>query len=199
MDPVTAAIASGLISGGGTFLQKGGGQVLGAIAGEKLDPTSAGYLAQQQQDVRKLRQGKLGWTAAQKRQSVGEARRQIDAASKGAEAELRREAAASGGFGRSGAQQGQQAAIYDSRALGIAEAQKGAEALSQQQAQAAAVQIRAAAAERARAMAERGALAGQAAGEGLVAGVKSGVMGAQGAAQGLTSPGLLQQSLGYVA
>lgn len=197
VDPITGTIVAGLLKGGGT-LARGLGPTVGAIIGEKLDPTSKAYLANLQQDTRKMAQGRLGWTGAQTAQAVGAARRDIDASTRGMETELRREAAASGGFGRSGAQQSVQEGIAAQKADAVAQARTGAEALSQQQAIQAAAAIRLAAQRRAEIMAARGAEAGkvlgQVAGEGLEAGGT-----AVGVATGATPPPSLDPRAGLLA
>jgi len=59
---------------------------------------------QQAKDISALQQGKLGLSEAQKRTMLAGTQRALQAQTAGVEANLRRQAAAAGGFGRSGAQ-----------------------------------------------------------------------------------------------
>ena len=95
----------------------GGGLVGGALAAAPAvaGMLSAGGRAYRQQlgkDLAKLRSGKMGFSQAEKRQMAGEAARGMQSQIRSAEADLRRQAAATGGFGRSGAYQRGLAQIY---------------------------------------------------------------------------------------
>ena len=160
IDPTTAAVAAKTL---GTAAYAAG-PALGAIAGEQLDPTSRQYLSNLQQNTRKMAEGKLGYTQAQKRQGVAETQRMVDASTRDIESNLRREAAASGGFGRSGAQQTAIADVAGQKAAASGQALMQQEALSQQQAQQAAAAIQAQAQARAQQMALRGEIVGERAG-----------------------------------
>jgi len=84
------------------------GQTLGGVAGYGLSQLTPAARAERQQlrkDTDALRQGKLGLSDAEKRSMLAGSMRGIQAQTAGAEAGLRRMAAAQGGFGRSGAQQ----------------------------------------------------------------------------------------------
>lgn len=100
MLPVGAALASGLIS------QAAG---IGTLAGQGIasavDPAAKAYRRQMKKDIDALKQGKLGLSEAEKRTMLSGTQRALQAQTAGAEANLRRSAAAMGGFGRSGAQQ----------------------------------------------------------------------------------------------
>jgi hypothetical protein len=101
--PAAKAIGGGIIGGGLAAIP--------AIAGMM----SAGGRAHRQQldkDLAKLKAGKLGFSQAEKRQMAGEAARGMQSQSQTAAADLRRQAAATGGFGRSGAYQKGLAEIY---------------------------------------------------------------------------------------
>tara|TARA_R110002110_G_scaffold18524_4_gene77750 strand:+ start:2728 stop:3336 length:609 start_codon:yes stop_codon:yes gene_type:complete len=98
-----AAIGGGIIGGGLAAVP--------AVAGMM----SAGGRAHRRQlgkDLEKLKAGKLGFSQAEKRQMAGEAARGLQSQSQTAAADLRRQAEASGGFGRSGAYQKGLAEIY---------------------------------------------------------------------------------------
>lgn len=104
----------------GAFL---GGPVGGAIAGlagqyiaGRIDPAMKAQRAQQAKDISALQAGKLGLSETEKRTMLAGAARGLQAQTAGIESNLRRQAAAQGGFGRSGAQQ---------KALGNLVAQRG--------------------------------------------------------------------------
>lgn len=133
--PQAAQVASALGQAGITGLASGGAQ-LGAGIGAGIAGLSwSGRKTRQQlkTDVAKMEAGKLGWSLAQKRQYLGEAMRASEAQTRPMEAELARERAAVG-FGRSGAQTEQIGEVQRAAQAGVAEAIRGGEALSQQQA-----------------------------------------------------------------
>lgn len=105
MDPSMAKLA-GLTTAGAIGSQAG--QMLGGVAGyglAQLTPAARAERQQLRKDTEALRQGKLGLSDAEKRSMLAGSMRGIQAQTAGAEAGLRRMAAAQGGFGRSGAQQ----------------------------------------------------------------------------------------------
>ena len=129
MDPITA----GLLIGGTTAALKAGAKGAGMIAERR---SIGGKAARQElkKDVAKMRKGKLGMTAAQKRGAMAEAVKGIQAATRGSEAQLRREAAATGGFGRSGVQAQQLQELTQQRTAAAGQAAAGVEKASQEQA-----------------------------------------------------------------
>lgn len=122
VDPATAALAatkpgvqSALTSTLPTLGQVAGGVMggpvgvaLGGLAGTAvaswLDPAAKAIREQRRKDIETLRQGKLGLSEAEKRTMLSGTQRSLQAQTAGLEANLRRQAAAQGGFGRSGAQ-----------------------------------------------------------------------------------------------
>jgi hypothetical protein len=89
-----------------------GGQAAAGLIGEAgraiasaVDPAAIAYRKQMKKDVDAMRRGKLGLSEAEKRTMLAGTQRALQAQTAGAEANLRRSAAAMGGFGRSGAQQ----------------------------------------------------------------------------------------------
>ena len=129
MDPITA----GLVIGGTTAALKAGAKGAGMIAERR---SIGGKAARQElkKDVAKMRKGKLGMTAVQKRGAMAEAVKGIQAATRGSEAQLRREAAATGGFGRSGVQAQQLQELTQQRTAAAGQAAAGVEKASQEQA-----------------------------------------------------------------
>lgn len=111
--PTVAKVAGGFL--GGPV-----GSALGGLAGQyvagRLDPAMKAQRAQQAKDIAALQAGKLGLSEAEKRTMLAGAARGIQAQTAGMEANLRRQAAAQGGFGRSGAQ---------TKALGQLASQRG--------------------------------------------------------------------------
>jgi hypothetical protein len=83
-----------------------------------------------------MRQGKLGLSDAEKRSMLGETQRGLQAQTAGVEANLRRQAAATGGFGRSGAQTRALSQVAAGQQEKMAQAAGQVDALSQQKAQA---------------------------------------------------------------
>jgi len=117
----------------------GGGLVGGALAAVPAvaGMMSAGGRAYRQQlgkDLAKLRRGNLGFSQAEKRQMAGEAARGMQSQIRTAEADLRRQAAATGGFGRSGAYQKGLADIYKGSQAQLGAQMGDIERLSTQQA-----------------------------------------------------------------
>lgn len=92
--------AGTLASPAGQALAGGAGYLLG-----QLTPEARAERRQLRKDTEAMRQGKLGLSDAEKRSMLAGSMRGIQAQTAGAEAGLRRMAAAQGGFGRSGAQQ----------------------------------------------------------------------------------------------
>lgn len=106
-----------------------GGQAALALVGEAgraiasaVDPAAIAYRQQMKKDISAMKQGKLGLSEAEKRTMLAGTQRALQAQTSAAEANLRRSAAAMGGFGRSGAQQ---AALGQ---MGAAQREKMAEA-----------------------------------------------------------------------
>ena len=128
---IVGALGAGLIVGGTTAALKAGAKGAGMIAERR----SAGGKAARQalkKDISKMQKGQLGMTAAQKRSAMGEAVKGIQASTRGTEAQLRREAAATGGFGRSGVQAQQLLDITGQRAGATGQASAGIEKASQE-------------------------------------------------------------------
>lgn len=124
----TKDVATGVLQGAlptvgkvaGGFLGGPVGVALGGLAGQyvagRIDPAMKAQRAQQAKDIAALQAGKLGLSEAEKRTMLAGAARGLQAQTAGMEANLRRQAAAQGGFGRSGAQ---------TKALGQLAAQRG--------------------------------------------------------------------------
>ena len=130
---IIGALGAGLIVGGTTAALKAGAKGAGMIAERRSvgGKAAAGAL---KKDVAKMQKGQLGMTAAQKRSAMGEAVKGIQASTRGTEAQLRREAAATGGFGRSGAQAQQLQGLTQQRTAAAGQAAAGVEKASQEQA-----------------------------------------------------------------
>jgi hypothetical protein len=112
--------------------------VLGAAGAAIADRFSASGKAmreQQKKDIADLKAGKLGLSDAEKRSMLGETQRGLQAQTAGVEANLRRQAAAAGGFGRSGSQTRALTQMAAGQQEQMAKAAGGVDALSQQQAQ----------------------------------------------------------------
>jgi hypothetical protein len=77
----------------------------GQAIASAVDPAAIAYRKQMKKDIDALQRGKLGLSEAEKRTMLAGTQRALQAQTAGAEANLRRSAAAMGGFGRSGAQQ----------------------------------------------------------------------------------------------
>ena len=130
--PTVAKVAGGFL--GGPV-----GSALGGLAGQyvagRLDPAMKAQRAQQAKDIAALQAGKLGLSEAEKRTMLAGAARGIQAQTAGMEANLRRQAAAQGGFGRSGAQQKALGQIVGEKAEQIAQYAGKVDDLSQQTAE----------------------------------------------------------------
>jgi uncharacterized protein YdiU (UPF0061 family) len=120
-----------------------GGQALSPLLGagakklaEVFDPEARAYQQQLRADTAAMRQGKLGLSDAEKRSMLGETQRGLQAQTAGVEANLRRQAAATGGFGRSGAQTRALTQMVAGQQEKMAQAAGQVDALSQQKAQA---------------------------------------------------------------
>ena len=124
----------GMIKATGTGALTGAAPGLAAAGITALSPAGRASREQLQKDISALRGGKLGLTAAQKRGMLGASLRGIDASTKGAEAGLRREAAALGGTGRSGRQIQAIGALGKQKAEAAVQSQAAIDQLSQQQA-----------------------------------------------------------------
>ena len=128
-----SVLATAALIGGTAALAKAGAKGAGMIA-EKRSIGGKASKAALQKDITKLQKGQLGMTAAQKRGAMGEAVRGINASTRDTEAQLRREAAATGGFGRSGAQAQQLLDITGQKAGATGQASADIEKASQEQA-----------------------------------------------------------------
>lgn len=130
--PTVAKIAGGVLGG-----PVGG--VLGGLAGQyiagRIDPAMKAQRAQQAKDIAALKGGKLGLSEAEKRTMLAGAARGIQAQTAGIESNLRRQAAAQGGFGRSGAQTKALGQIVGQQAEQIARYAGKVDDLSQQTAE----------------------------------------------------------------
>lgn len=118
MLPVGAALATGLIENAPAV-----GTLVGQGIASAVDPAAKAYRQQMKTDIKALKQGQLGLSEAEKRTMLAGTQRALQAQTSAAEANLRRSAAAMGGFGRSGAQQ---AALGQ---MGAAQQEKLAESL----------------------------------------------------------------------
>jgi hypothetical protein len=131
MNPLIGAALTGL---GGAA-----GGPLGAAAGTALanviDPQARAYQKQLKKDTEALQQGNLGYSEAQKRSMLAGTQRALQAQTAGVEANLRRQAAAAGGFGRSGAQTNALTGLARQQNEQVTQAAGNIDAMSQQQAQ----------------------------------------------------------------
>jgi len=127
-------VTSALIGIGGKALAPAFGAA-GAKLAEVFDPEARAYQKQLRKDTEALRQGKLGLSEAEKRGMLAGTQRALQAQTMGAEANLRRQAAAMGGFGRSGAQTNALRGIAAAQGEQLAKAAGAADALSQDVAQ----------------------------------------------------------------
>lgn len=119
-----------------------GGQAAAGLVGEAgraiasaVDPAAIAYRKQMKKDIDAMRRGKLGLSEAEKRTMLAGTQRALQAQTAGAEANLRRSAAAMGGFGRSGAQQAALGQIGAEQRETLAGAAGRVDELSQQVAQ----------------------------------------------------------------
>jgi len=130
--PGVAKVAGGVLGGpvGGAL-----GGLAGQFVAGRLDPAMKAQRTQQAKDIAALQAGKLGLSEAEKRTMLAGAARGIQAQTAGIEANLRRQAAAQGGFGRSGAQQKALGQIVGQKAEQIAQYAGKVDDLSQQTAE----------------------------------------------------------------
>ena len=127
-------IASTLVGLGGQALAPALGAA-GRKLAEVVDPEARAYQKQLRKDTAALQQGKLGLSEAEKRNMLAGTQRALQAQTAGVEANLRRQAAAMGGFGRSGAQTNALRGIAAGQGEEMAKAAGRTDALSQQVAQ----------------------------------------------------------------
>lgn len=102
MLPIAAAAPLTQLAGEGAAALAG---TVGQAIASAVDPAAIAYRKQMKKDITALREGKLGLSEAEKRTMLAGTQRSLQAQTAGLEANLRRAAAAQGGFGRSGAQQ----------------------------------------------------------------------------------------------
>lgn len=102
MLPIAAAAPLTQLAGEGAAGLAG---TVGQAIASAVDPAAIAYRKQMKKDITALREGKLGLSEAEKRTMLAGTQRSLQAQTAGLEANLRRAAAAQGGFGRSGAQQ----------------------------------------------------------------------------------------------
>jgi hypothetical protein len=100
-----------------------------------VDPAAIAYRKQMKKDITALREGKLGLSEAEKRTMLAGTQRSLQAQTAGLEANLRRAAAAQGGFGRSGAQQAALGQMAAGQREEMARVAGGIDELSQARAQ----------------------------------------------------------------
>jgi hypothetical protein len=149
----TEAIGKAALGLGGKALKLAGpvGQTLGAFAGgpvgaaigglagqfiaDRFSPAGKAYREQMQKDISALQQGKLGFSEAEKRGMLAGTQRALQAQTAGVEANLRRQAAAMGGFGRSGAQTNALRGIAAAQGENLAKTAGEIDRLSQQTAE----------------------------------------------------------------
>lgn len=132
MAPVIGAALAGI---GATALSKPALGWAGGKVAELLDPNARAYNKQLAKDRGLLEQGKLGFSEAEKRSMLAGTQRGLQAQTAGIEANLRRQAAAAGGFGRSGAQMKALSQLAGGQQEQMAKAAGNIDALSQQTAQ----------------------------------------------------------------
>jgi len=130
--PLVGKVAGGVL--GGPVGAAAGGTLGHFLAGRYSKPGRA-LEEQQTKDINALRQGKLGLAEAEKRTMLAGAARNLQAQTAGIEANLRRQAAAQGGFGQSGAQQRAIGQLAGQRAEGMTQAGARVEQISQQAAE----------------------------------------------------------------
>jgi hypothetical protein len=130
MEPMSTAALVGLASAAPSLLG-----AAGSFIADRFSASGKAMRAQQKKDIADLKAGKLGLSAAEKRSMLGETQRGLQAQTAGVEANLRRQAAAAGGFGRSGSQMKALTQMAAGQQEQMAKAAGGVDALSQQQAQ----------------------------------------------------------------
>jgi hypothetical protein len=145
----------------------------GAAIADRFSASGKAMRAQQKKDISDLQRGKLGLSDAEKRSMLGETQRGLQAQTAGIEANLRRQAAAAGGFGRSGAQTRALTQMAAGQQEQMAKAAGGVDALSQQQAQQRFQGIMDRLGQRRQEAMQMGAALGGAAAQGIKAGVGS--------------------------
>ena len=128
--PLLQAVAVGAGAAAGPLMQEAGKAIASAV-----DPAARAYQGQIKQDISALKRGKLGLSEAEKRTMLAGTQRALQAQTAGLEANLRRSAAAQGGFGRSGAQQQALGTLAAGQRETMAGATAKVDALSQETAQ----------------------------------------------------------------
>lgn len=108
---------------------------VGQAIASAVDPAAIAYRKQMKKDITALREGKLGLSEAEKRTMLAGTQRSLQAQTAGLEANLRRAAAAQGGFGRSGAQQAALGQMAAGQREELARVAGGIDELSQARAQ----------------------------------------------------------------
>ena len=108
---------------------------VGQAIASAVDPAAIAYRKQMKKDITALREGKLGLSEAEKRTMLAGTQRSLQAQTAGLEANLRRAAAAQGGFGRSGAQQAALGQMAAGQREEMARVAGGIDELSQARAQ----------------------------------------------------------------
>jgi len=115
------------------------GSAIGGLAGQYLtdrfSPEAKAYREQLKKDTDALRRGKLGLSESEKRTMLAGTQRALQAQTAGVEANLRRQAAAMGGFGRSGAQTNALRGIAAAQGEQLAKTASDIDRLSQQTAE----------------------------------------------------------------
>jgi hypothetical protein len=129
--PIISAIGAGLASQAGTALLGEAGKAIASA----VDPAAIAYRQQLKRDISALNKGQLGLSEAEKRTMLAGAQRSLQAQTASTEANLRRAAAAQGGFGRSGAQQAALGALAANRGEQLTSYAGKVDELSQAQAQ----------------------------------------------------------------
>jgi hypothetical protein len=172
----------------------------GAAIADRFSASGKAMRAQEKKDIADLKAGKLGLSEAEKRTMLAGTQRGLQAQTAGIEANLRRQAAAAGGFGRSGAQTRALSQLAGGQQEQMAKATGNIDALSQQQAQQRFQGIMDRLGQRRQEAMQMGAALGGAAGQGIKAGVgsyagiksdylKSGLGGAETALGTAADPG----------
>jgi len=128
--PLAQAVAVGAGTAAGPLMQAAGQAIASAV-----DPAARAYQGQIKRDISALQRGKLGLSEAEKRTMLAGTQRALQAQTAGLEANLRRSAAAQGGFGRSGAQQQALGTLAAGQRETMAGATGKVDALSQEVAQ----------------------------------------------------------------
>lgn len=143
----------------------------GAAVADRFSASGKALRAQQKKDIADLKQGKLGLSEAEKRSMLAGTQRGLQAQTAGIEANLRRQAAAAGGFGRSGAQTRALSQLAGGQQEQMAKATGAIDALSQQQAQQRFQDIMGRLGQRRQEAMQMGAALGGAAGQAIKSGV----------------------------